>query len=412
MPARTPTPPGPGRRAFSVPAGSAVLSGERGAARRLEEAIAVPPPAEQYSTAERELVEASLSVHLFHGFAARTHPLSVRRLLADCGPGMAVLDPFCGSGTTLVEAALRGARGCGVDLGELPVRLSRFKATPIGAERRAAIGVAARAVAAASEERVRERRRPKRDHAWDAAHFYEPHVYLELCGLREEIGAVAEPGVREALLLAFSALVLKFSRQRSETRAEPVRRALGKLAATRFFLRKAEEMLRLHAAFAARVPPATPPPELTQGDAREVRFPGDSADVVVTSPPYLGVYDYAAHHARRCAWLDIDLRALQDGEIAARRNISAAPAPVLLSRYQRDSERWLSRVTAALRPRAPAYVFIGDPSLPGGAPSGDLLLRAAAARVGLHFVASCSVERAGGRREHLLHFHRPSSRSS
>ena len=70
----------------------------------------MPPLPAELTAEERPVVESSLATHLFHSFAARTHPLLVRRLLDDLAPGQAVLDPFCGSGTVPLEVLLRGGR--------------------------------------------------------------------------------------------------------------------------------------------------------------------------------------------------------------------------------------------------------------------------------------------------------------
>ena len=50
------------------------------------------------------------------------------------GPRSTVLDPFCGSGTTLVEEKLLGRRSIGVDLNPLAVAISRAKLQPVTLE--------------------------------------------------------------------------------------------------------------------------------------------------------------------------------------------------------------------------------------------------------------------------------------
>ena len=60
---------------------------------------------------------------------------------------------------------------------------------------------------------------------------------------------------------------------------------------------------------------------------------------MITSPPYLGIYDYAAHHARRYAWLGIDPGPIERGEMAARRHGETTPLPELIRRHQKDCQR-------------------------------------------------------------------------
>jgi len=64
------------------------------------------------------------------------YPPRVPRELIDrwVGPRATVLDPFCGSGTTLVEATLQGRRSIGIDLNPLAVALSRAKLQPVALE--------------------------------------------------------------------------------------------------------------------------------------------------------------------------------------------------------------------------------------------------------------------------------------
>ena len=53
--------------------------------------------------------------HCFHRYPATMISHVARKLIADYGrPGMNLLDPFCGSGTSLVEARLAGLNGFGL----------------------------------------------------------------------------------------------------------------------------------------------------------------------------------------------------------------------------------------------------------------------------------------------------------
>jgi SAM-dependent methyltransferase len=406
-------------------------SGKPAAAEQLRQALAVPPMPAELTPEERPVVEGSLATHLFHSFAARTHPLLVRQLLGDLTPGQAVLDPFCGSGTVPLEVLLRGGRSIGCDVNELAVRLTRFKSTALPPAMQRALLTKAQAVATASLDRVHKRQRPQRQ--WDDPVHYAPHVYLELCGLREELEKVvlSDAPLGEALLLVLSSLIIKLSTQRAESRPGEIAasRNLGKGQATRWFLSKAEEVCRLHAALWKRLPSPPPPaPLLAVGDARvclsadrtgkreTLMLWSGSLDRVITSPPYLGTYDYAAHHARRYAWLGINPEPIERGEMAARRHGETTPLPELQRRHQADCSAWVDAVARLLKPGGRLYVLVGDSVVGDEFVDGaePLLQAAEAAQLGL--CARAAAERPHylrgrpdlpPRHEHLLHFERP-----
>ncbi len=417
------------RRSLSAPVLAIHCSGSPAAAAQLREALAVPPMPADFTADERPLIEAALGPHLFHSFAARTHPLLVRQLLADLAPGQTVLDPFCGSGTVPLEVVMRGGRALGCDINELAVRLARFKATALPPAMQRALLARAETVAAASLERVQKRQRPRR--TWDDPGHYAPHIYLELCGLREELEQVAlsDAPLGEALLLILSALLIKLSTQRAESRPHELapERHLGKGLPTRLFLRKAQEVARLHAALWQRLPsPPPPPPRLAVADARSALGPATgtaplpmaaaSLDRVITSPPYLGTYDYAAHHARRYAWLGIDPAPIEHGEMAARRHGESVPLPELQRRHQADCQAWVGAVRRLLKPGGRLYILVGDSVVGDTFVDGAQPLLAAAAAAELELVARAAAERPHylrrradlpPRHEHLLHLVRP-----
>ncbi|MTH66294.1 TRM11 family SAM-dependent methyltransferase [Paracoccus shanxieyensis] len=69
------------------------------------------------------------SVHGLHEYKGKFNPQVARALLNifKIEPGQAVLDPFCGSGTTLVECCHMGVNAIGTDINPLAVFLSNAK---------------------------------------------------------------------------------------------------------------------------------------------------------------------------------------------------------------------------------------------------------------------------------------------
>jgi DNA modification methylase len=353
-------------------------------------------------------------VHGFHSYPARFHPELPRRLFAGT-PGARVLDPFVGSGTTLVEAALAGRAGLGVDANPLAVALSRLKATPLSDEKRALLAGAAASVAADSAERVRAARRastprepPRKATRYDDPRRYPPHVFRELVTLRERIDVLSDEWTRNALRLVLSSIVVKVSLQRSDTDETLVERNVPRGAATRHFAARAVELVARMADFAARVPPGTPAPEVHLGDARHLaKIPSETIDLVITSPPYLGTYDYTQHHARRFGWVGLDPKPLFDLEIGSRRGAT-------VEGWRRDVSAFVREVARVLRSGGWGYFLVGDSAIGQVAIPGDTELRRAAEAARLSFVAMASQARpepyaptrGAGRNEHLVAFRR------
>lgn len=75
------------------------------------------------------------SAHGLHEYKGKFNPQVVRALgnLLKLGPGAAVLDPFCGSGTTLLEGAHVGWNAVGIDLNPLAVFIANAKVTAVHA---------------------------------------------------------------------------------------------------------------------------------------------------------------------------------------------------------------------------------------------------------------------------------------
>ncbi|RME38143.1 MAG: site-specific DNA-methyltransferase, partial [Thermoflexia bacterium] len=76
--------------------------------------------------------ETGYASHQFHSFAAKFPPQLPRLFIRNLSKvGQIVLDPMAGSGTTVVEAALLGRLGIGVDLDPLAVQIGRAKTTEV-----------------------------------------------------------------------------------------------------------------------------------------------------------------------------------------------------------------------------------------------------------------------------------------
>ncbi len=361
--------------------------------------------------------------HGFHAYPARMHPAIAQLLLRELAiaPRPTVLDPFCGSGTVAVEAMLAGWRSLGSDLDPLALRLARVKTHVTDARARERFLDLLEQIGEASERRVRERvdvwaELPAEERAW-----YDVHVLKELAGLLAEIRRVREGRQRLALEMVFSAIVVKFSRQRAETAQRTSTKRIRKGLPTEFFVRKGRELVERWAALASLLPERPQLPRFVLSDARTLpnTLAGEfRCDLVLCSPPYGGTYDYAHHHARRHAWLGIGSSDLREREIGARRHLSRARSA--RERWDRELHDVLVSLRELMNDEAVMVLLIGDAELAGERVPADRQIERLAERAELELVAVASQPRQdwrGGppRAEHLLALqprHRPHRRAS
>jgi len=413
------------RRALTHVGGATDTSGDPAMAARLAEALDVPipdrappglrpPPASHASPApaspraddgaDRGDDPDRVHVHGFHTYPARMHPLTAARLVrAVSEPGQTVLDPFCGSGSVLVEAILAGRRARGTDLNPLAVRIARLKTSLMDAPTRAAMVTEAAVVSASADERRRRRAGATRRYPQEDVEAFEPHVLLELDSLRAGIAQIAaSPVVRNALEIVLSAILVKLSRRSSDTSAARTPRRLAAGFAARLFVRKAEELASRLADVAALAPADAVPATIEIDDAARLRTVGASTvDAVVTSPPYVATYDYLDHHALRMRWLGLDTHAFSAGEMGARRRYDRLDVDAARAAWQRELAAVLRSMSRVCRTGARVAVLVADSAVDGVAIRAPASVAAVATGAGFVVVARASQARP--------HFHGPTA---
>lgn len=377
--------------------------------------------------------------HAFHPYPGRFHPFLVSKILGAVAPslkagslktealktgsGGLVLDPFMGGGTTLVEAMRLGLATVGNDLNPVARLVARERTRPRTADEARLVEVEFGRLAAQVEGLRREKNPPRLDNPnlHRIMPHYQRHLLAEMLQWIRLIDTLREPDLRDTLRAVFSAAVVKFSNLTSDSRqvsAEPPRYPKG--AVSRFLVMKGRQLAQSQATLAAHIPPGTPAPQLLSEDARLLSsLAWDACDLVVTSPPYPGTYDYHEHHRLRLDWLDLDGTPLARGELT--------PGRERPDEGERAPESWsagfkdvLSTLARVLRPRGQVFLVLGDWISGGHAVNAGGLLTRIAKEAGWKLVSKAAAQREAhspqerkaftrkGKWEHLLHFERES----
>ena len=224
--------------------------------------------------------------HGLHSYPAMMIPPVARRLiLTYSDEGATLLDPFCGSGSVLVEAKLAHRYSWGVDLNPLAILIARVKTTPIAPEiLNSELEQVLTRIKYTSVENIVFPDFPNL-HFW-----FKENVVIGLAKLLHAINAIEEIRVREFFQVVFSEIARLSSNTRSNE-FKLYRYGSDKLERWEpdpilLFRRKALTNINAIAKFSLEANPsfwARP----IESDIRKVdKVPANSIDVVVTSPPY------------------------------------------------------------------------------------------------------------------------------
>ncbi len=321
--------------------------------------------------------------HGVHPYPAKFIPQVPQALIAALHPGdgSAVLDPFCGSGTTLVEAALAGVPAVGVDLHPLACLISKVKVTLLSES----LTVAAEA---ALQRAHQVDNTPPAIPALD--HWFRQDVQRALAALIRSINAETDPDVRDALRVAVSRIIVRVSNQESDTRYAAIEKNVSAehvWGAFRAAARTIENALA--STWGGFFPPA--PVKVINKSVflvrpREIQFP---VSLVITSPPYPNAYEYWLYHKYRMYWLGMDPIAVRREEIGARPHYFKRN-PQTADDFEHQMREVFALLSEVLVPGGHACFQIGTSVIRGQVIDNADIIRRAAQWYGFDQVASMS----------------------
>ena len=324
-------------------------------------------------------------MHGFHTYPARMHPVTARRLIEQLsGPGSVLVDPFCGSGTVLVEGRLTGRRVIGVDANPLAIELAWLKTRSMGDSERSDLLEGARATVAFAEKRRELRSGATKRYGAEDVSLFDPHVLLELDGLRAGLTRISTTGTQRALFLVLSSILVKVSRRPSDTAAHEAPRRLASGFTIRLFLKKTEELVgasRNSRGWFRRGPGSRFFESATRASSR-----GSTAarpNLIVTSPPYPGNYDYLAHHAVRLRWLGLDSQDFAKNELGARRHLEPLHENAAAARWTSELGAAMKAMARVMAPAGRMVMVLGDSVIRKRPIFADKLVRELAPATGL-----------------------------
>ncbi|MHB8730848.1 MAG: DNA methyltransferase [bacterium] len=229
-------------------------------------------------------------------------------------PGETVLDPFCGSGTVLLEAMLAGRNAAGADANPLARLITQVKLTPIDPQRlrRARDSFFGRLPSACQSIAF---------NGIDLEYWFHPHVRRDLLRLYDTVSRTRDVQIRDLFRVTLSACVKKVSLADPRL-SVPVRlrknqypeghwlreptnerlRSLRKVNVLNTFSEHLDQNIKRVEALALQRQLGRYL-GLAEDARRLTHLKSNSVDLVITSPPYLGAQKYIRASSLSLTWL-------------------------------------------------------------------------------------------------------------
>jgi site-specific DNA-methyltransferase (cytosine-N4-specific) len=250
--------------------------------------------------------------HGIHPYPAKFIPQIPSSLISELHPkdGTGILDPFCGSGTTLVESLRNGIPAVGIDLHPLACLLSKVKVTPLS---KGLSSAAKEIIERAHDVDITPPEIPALDH------WFQKDIQHSIASIKDCIDRELDKDVRDALCIALSSIIVRVSNQDSDTRYAAVKKNINAKDVFDIFYKSVKKVEK---AISNTWDPLFPPPQvdiinknILSVTSKDIKIP---ISLVITSPPYPNKYEYWLYHKYRMYWLGMDPIAVRNSEIGAR----------------------------------------------------------------------------------------------
>jgi hypothetical protein len=314
----------------------------------------------ELSWAEHELPERlrTKHVHRLHPYLGKFVPQLVERFLErHFRPGQRILDPFAGSGTTLVECTTFGANSVGVDVSAFNVLLSTVKTASYDAD--AVERDLVRVLQAAEDDAGQAGGVPPSEYLRT---WYHPEALDQLLRYRTAVcggehvdlaRVVLSRAARSARLTTHFELDFPRAPQTGPYQCRKHSRICAPTADAAKFLRRytLDTIRRVREYTGLR---ADVRAEVLHADARCADY-GVRLDGLITSPPYPGRIDYHEQHRYAFELLGLDER--RADEIGAPWRGTGRAA---IDAYVADMTAVFANARRFLAPGAPVVLVVDD----------------------------------------------------
>ncbi|PKP59749.1 MAG: hypothetical protein CVT89_00865, partial [Candidatus Altiarchaeales archaeon HGW-Altiarchaeales-2] len=269
--------------------------------------------------------------HWMYPYKGKFHPQMIRALLnfIKVNEGDLVLDPFMGSGTTILESQILGLNSVGIDVSPVCVLVSKVKTESV-----------------AVLDKIKEiKDEILKQNETNLTNFENP----ENKGIRASVEGIKDEKVRNFFLVAEL-----ISHSDESRRGRDFHKS---------FSNNVEKMLKSVEDFDKAIKEVGLKPgkvRIEKGDSRDIKLKDNSIDGIITSPPYSIALDYVKNDAHALEALGFDTKIIREEFIGVRGTNSNR---IVL--YNQDIMKSIDEMFRVLKPGKFCVIIIGDASYLG-----------------------------------------------
>lgn len=327
----------------------------------------------------------SKDIHTIHPYPAKFPPSVPHQLLQRLSnPGDVILDPFCGSGTTLAEGLSFDCHVIGNDINFIALLISKVKTSNYFESDFLNCESCIKQVL--HNYKIQKHIKRKTEFK-GIEHWFQDNVRYELDLIKETIVSIKDKKQKELLELVFSAIILDVSNQESDTRYASIDKNIQDEATIELFIKKYYLIKGKISSFNYNENLTT---TILNEDARQLKSIQDnSVDIIITSPPYANTYDYYLYHKQRMNWLEFDFNTSKNMEIGSRNEYSSKKRPI--ETWVRDIKSFIAAMQRVIKSNGYICLVIGDSVVNKTFFDAQDAIKQIASDLGLEFVFSTSV---------------------
>jgi len=257
---------------------------------------------EKWSFRELSRKDTKYITHGYHRYPAKFIPQLAAKLINEySNENDLIVDPFLGSGTTLVESKVLGRKSFGCDINPVACLISRAKTESIEPnmlKNETENFIKHVEVCIEKNERVETHKieHPKINR------WFDEKTKVELEIILEEINRINDKKIKTFMLCCFSHILKNVSKWNMKSNKPVIDKNKKSTNPMWIFKRHMNYMIRSNNEYFKELRTEINS-EIVCQDARKTTLDNNSATLIVTSPPYGTSYEYADLHQLTVLWL-------------------------------------------------------------------------------------------------------------